>query len=951
MAKVNNSGMSDLLKKIGNQSWWKDLYGSQRSEQQGKLKQLFKTVEDNTVTSAEKKKLDSEQEKIEDKLERLEAKMAVLEEQLAANQDKVDQASKEIMTLVQQATNATKKEAEYQEDQIEKIVESLLNDLKHNPNSRAAQAGPDGFAGVLASAMAQRGLGDKVFAEIQLDFETKINSKKSEISALVSKIDGWMNQRRILSSQHGATKSAYDLLSGSVAKIGATETAYTNSDFNNNVPVYSPQKAGLVAKYAEDPTINVAAGPNKHYEEGAQAPNIQSVDDLNKKYEGLFGTKSTANVDPYSANNQAVKNLGAALDKGLINDLASLGLSGGQVQQFLADNFGGAKISVAKGANGAITKFNVPYGHGAEAQKIFTKLTTQLKGYNEIYEGKKNNWDPNEGNTIDSNNQIASLANNYEKIIKDMGCVLTFKEAMYALFDPEKGIFKDTGFEYNLDEQTGTPNYKVAFAGDKETAEMYKNVAKMIYDTWGVKPNRGAGFELYDDEYDPGEGSEPNRTDPLSFSLGGDSNNKYSFVIDRENDGAFSGSQDFVGGTQDKSWLEDLKSFDTNNDGKLTGDELKNLKVLGTRYTMGDGEKDDKNEYVPDKNPVDHDGFNRESTSNVYYTLQSAASLGITEIDLTQDMKVNDSTGKFDINGSEKFNDSFTFMLGDDEVTAKRTDDLPEFMQAVYSAAYGKNFSIGFNEADADEVIKKSYAVYDAFENKYSDLFTKLNALKNIDGVKAGADAEMNKIKDATNNYVTIKYNQGIQKAKSVKNENGNWNSDKFSIQVEIEKAGYQYNEEIAEGIYIIKNGSSTETIETYIEQAKGLKEAEDTIRKSDQILEVMQLLMNENLVASPARIEALLDEGKSPNEIIEILKEELTPVTEFEPYTEWDIPLNGREQEFYEAFNKRFGEKGPKVLEAMEVLRTMIRQDSDYTEGKTAEQIANAIAKRIDKK
>ena len=120
----------------------------------------------------------------------------------------------------------------------------------------------------------------------------------------------------------------------------------------------------------------------------------------------------------------------------------------------------------------------------------------QRKNGRKDFLGVKNTWDSTQGNTIDSNDQIKALSENYASIIDKLANgepPFSFKEAMYILFDKDNGIFKNSGITYDLSKQGSEPNYQIDMAGDEATNELYKNISKLIYDEWGVEPNKGAG--------------------------------------------------------------------------------------------------------------------------------------------------------------------------------------------------------------------------------------------------------------------------------------------------------------------------------------------------------------------------------------------------------------------------------------------------------------------------
>ena len=955
---MGSSFSNDYLKKLEetvlNNSWMNSLYGTQRAEQQEALKGVFTRVADNDVTADEKKALENKAEAIQEKVERLEAKMAVLEEELAKNQAEIARHADDIAALVTKAETASEKAEKAQQEHVKNVIEDVFWD--YETGGALADRGPDAIVPEIRARL-ESGIMKNYGVEVQAILK-QMDAKKAEVANLVASADKWINQKKVLEAQYGATKSTYELLKVTIGRIGATESSYTNSDFDKSIPVFSPEKANLVAKYAENANINVEAGPNKNYQEGTTAPTLESLATVKEKYKDYLGTQATGGVDSYSANNKAVQNLGKALDEGLFDDLAATGLSANQITDFLAENFAGANIK--KNGN----NITIPYGHGTEAQKIFGKLTDSIKNYNTTFKGIPNTWDENCGNTIDSNKQIESLANNYATILEDMKSNgFTFKEAMFALFDPEYGIFKDSGVSYNLDKQTGNPNYFIQYGGDDATAEMYKGLSDTIYEYWGVKASRGIGVEGYegDDPVPTPEPTDPEptdpvpttitRSDPIWFNLDDDKNNKFSFIVDRDGDGAFTDSTEFVGGSENSTWLEDLKALDTNNDGKLTGEELENLKVLGTKFEDGAAGVNDNNEYVPEKTASDNQ-YERETTTNIEYTLTSAAGLGITEIDLNGlEEQVNNSQNIFDVNGSEKFNDSFTFKMGDQEVTAHRQDETNLYMDTVYGDVYGKGFELGLNDNQVQEVMDKNYGEFDQFAAKYAAVFANINMLKNIGHLKNEIQAQHDDTVRRVADYETVELIKAGNKAAAEKNAGSGWTKLESEVSAIARSRGIAIDMVQAKGIYVLNAGLSAEQI---VDKYQELVEMEaDIALEQDLQKEIWKSIIQTTqagITASLDEIKELLKSGKAKTaaEVVAILsKEQGIDVTLVTQELGFD---SEREKEIYESFNRVFANAGleDKVVEALYELCVRQQNNPKYMENKSGTELAQEILKDL---
>ncbi|MBQ7287460.1 MAG: hypothetical protein IJW73_06845, partial [Candidatus Gastranaerophilales bacterium] len=866
----NNEFMKKLQETVMDQTWMKELYASNRAEQQAKIKGVFTVVAENSVTSAEKRHLEQQAESLQDKVERLEAKMAVLEEEMSKNADKIADEANKIVDLVAEAKNGSNKMEDVQKDVVKDATEDVFWELEQS----GSVIGPD----CVVAQIRTRIENDPRLKKHQKALEEilgQLDAKEAQVAGLVANAEKWITQRNVLKSQYGATKSTYDLLNASIAKIGATETTYVNSDYGTDRPIYSPEKANLVSKFSEDINVNVLS-TNSAYKPGTKQT---TKEDVQAKYAKYLGTTPNGS-DTYSYENKAVQNLGKAIDEGLLTDLMSTGMSYDEVTSFFAKNFSGANIRKSSG------NFSVPYGHGSQAQGVFTKLVNGLKNFGTGFKGALNTWDAGQGNTIDTNKQIEALSENYSSMIEEMaGAGFTFKEAMFAMFNPESGIFKDSGVVYNLAAQGETNrelNYFIEYAGDDKTAKMYQDMAGKIYDAWGVKPSLGADAAQYEDDSNPTipptvtptstppSPTTPTRTDPIWFNLGENKNDKYSFVIDRDQDGAFSGAQDFVGGTQGASWLDDLKSLDTDGDNKLTGDELKDLKVLGTNYT-GTGETNVKDEYTPMKG-ASTKGFDRENETTVEYKLTSAQTLGIEEINLAdlegnvnQEQTMADGREVVDVNNSKKFNDSFTFKMKDgQEVTAHRQDEDTKFMEKIYGAAYGKEFNISIDENLADDVIAQDYGEYDQFEEKFGDVFANINILKNAGQLAEDTRAYYNETLEDIEDYKEFQLIKSGNKAAAMKN-GSNWDAIKNEVRAKAIAAGVPYDEEQMKGIYVLDGSLDPQgVVQTYKKQLSH----EDSLTQKEanrrNAWEAIILTAKEGVLATAAEIRELIEQGKT---------------------------------------------------------------------------------------
>lgn len=949
-SNINNDFLKKLQETVMNNTWMSELYGSERAEQQSKLKGVFTVVAENNVTTEQRKALEKQAESIQEKVERLEAKMAVLEEELAKNQSVIAEHAKKITDLVGQAESAQDTLETKQQEHVKDIVEDVFYELEQGI------VGKDDVVPEIRKRLKDDYILKKYGNAVE-KILGQLDAKEAEVANLVASADKWIDQKKLLQSQYGATKSTYDLLNAGIKKIGVNETTYTNSDFDAVIPTYSPVKADVVSKFSENPAINVEPGKNPNYIEGSQAPSLESLDTIKEKYQDLLGTAATPGSEKYSSGNEAVANLGKALDMGLFADLTATGLSANQVADFIAENFSGAMITKS-GSN-----LTIPYGHDSKAREIYSKLKNEIKNYNSTFQGALNTWDENCGNTISSNKQIESLAQNYDEILstmKDSG--FTFKEAMFALFDPDYGMFKNSGVSYNVDKQGEIPNYFIQFAGDEETANMYKGLSDKIYDIWGVKPSRGLTVDEYNDDTNDSIGGDvapdgddtevsTSRSDPIWFSMGDNKNDKYSFVIDRDGDGAFTSSEDFVGGSANASWLDDLRSLDTDGDGKLTGDELKELKILGTKYTDNAASVTDNNEYTPDKT-ASNKNFNRQDTTKIEYTLSSAASMGIEEIDLANlEGQVNQTQNIFDVNGSEKFSDSFTFKMNGQEITAHRQDETKAFMDTVYGDVYGKGFQVGLSDNQVDEVFLKDYGEFDQFSAKYSDVFNNINILKNAGNIAKEARAEYQDTLDRIAENENVELIRAGNKAAATKEVAG-WSSLSQDIQHIAIRDGIVIDMNQAKGIYVLDGSLDAEGIvQRYKEQVQNQQDIIDSRAMQKEAFKAIILVAQAGIETSADEIKELLKSGKASTaqDVLNILQEKVPQGVDVKT-TVIDIGFDSeREQEIFEAFNKVFNEAGldDKVVDALAELCVEQQNNDSFMLEKTGEELAKQFLQR----
>ncbi len=914
-----------LQSTVFNDKWMKGVYGEKKAQQQEKLKEVFSLISENNVDKTQKAAFEKTAQALQDKVEKLEAKMAALSEELSKNEAEISKHADKITDLV---TSVESKSNEMETKQKE-VVKNSIDDVFYL--YQRGDIGKDAISSEIRRRVESDNRLNKYESQIE-GILGQLKSKQNQVQSLIDGATKWMDQKNLLQSQYGATKSAYNLINRNMSQIGAMGTTFTNLDSDTKAPVFSLEKTDIVSDFFASSDINVKS-TNTNFKEGDESSKpSMTLDDINEKYQDKLKAQATSGVDSNASGNIVVQNLKESMDMGLLEDLESANLTKSQITDFFTQNFGGANI-----VYNSAGKLSIPYGHDNESRETFDKLTNFIDGKKSGFQGALNTWDKDSGNTIDSNKQIESLSKNYESILDKMGNnepKFTFKEAMYALFDSKSGLFKNSGVIYNLEDQSYGPNYSIQNAGDEKTADMYTKLTAKIKDIWGVDIQQAPDL---DREGNPIEQQEV-RTDPITFSLG--KNSEYAFVIDRDKDGTFTSSEEFVGGSKDSSWLDDLKSLDENKDGKLNGDELKNLKVFGSQYT-------------DNAQTINENGFMRGQTTQIDYTLSNAQAMNIDEIDLNGlEDSVNQTTGKTDINGSELFNDSFTFKLNGQDVTASRKDDTQSFMNSVYGAAYGKGFTIGLNDKDAQSEIDAGYREYDDFSQRYSKLFGDINILKNA---SLAAQQSESLYKNAMNRAENDKNAQLIRasnKAASLTNDSG-WQNMQSKVALLAAQEGITVDMEQIKGIYVLDNSLDASSIlHKYQDLIANEKAIENDRTISKEAFGTVLGCAREGLNVSGDEILSMLKDGSAKNsdEALGILREKYGISNEQINSDSQNIePLSQREDEIFESFNNTFNEAGlsNKLVDALFDLIQNQMDDSSYMEGKSADELSQELLKK----
>ena len=861
LSTTSNQHLKGIYEGLIKDDAYKNLTGEDIATQTSKLKEIFTRISDNDVSSTEKAHLTTAAQKLSGEISTLEGQMEDIEKQIAAKEKEIQKKIKEIADIA----TKTKKESSEMEDDHYVWVQRCVSDVIYDYSK--GKIGRDAVQYEIQSRINR----DPNLSEHKNAIDkyiSNLNSQESAVKALSDEAADIADKVGSLRQQFGTLSCAKSLIDKTLGQIGNTETTYTNSDYNSAVPTYSLDKTAIVSNLFTNEKYNVAS-TNTAYIAGATEEthnaNSLSADKIKEKYKNYFGVAATSGVDAYSADNKAVKALGKAMDdKNFISDLLNSKMTNGEIVKFMQENFAGAQIKFADDGS-----LSVPYGHGSDAQAIFSKFTKFIN--NDLKDNRglvENVWDKDKGNTLKSNEQLKALGDNYETILKNLAKgnpPFSFKEAMYALFDSKNGLFKNSGINYNLAEQGSNPTYSIDAAGDTETLAVYKGIAKKIEEYWGVQPSNNSAVKI--NPYDDKKASVSERTDPLTFTKDGV---EYAFIIDRDGNNAITDTTELLGAKEGTSWLEDLKSLDLDGDGKLTGEELKNLKVLKSDYkdnaktTMKDGK------------------YLRETINDINYTVTDAAKLGIEEIDLTNlEEKVGVSTGKFDINGSEIFEDNFTFKMNGEEITASRKDDTSEFMKTVYGDAAGKSFSLGLTDEEVEKTVDANYQKFDSkVKSGHDDFFNNIDLYDKYVQVKDDLNNSYAEALDRMGRYDEVHKMRGVHKVDS-ESVNYKWGNIYPEIKSIALSEGININSSDAteqlKGIwYHEPNLSAREVVDKYTSQENEVKTLEEARNTSSTVLDAVIKCLKAGVATSASEIKELISSGKATtaDDIVKYLQE-----------------------------------------------------------------------------
>ena len=682
---------SELTKVTGNLN---SIYSKSRTEQKEALSELFKQKYFNSTT---------EKATIEDQIETLEAKIKEFDEKIKEIEDKIADKQDELESIKSQISGDVAKivsDTEDFEENSKRWIDTAISNAQYhyeNDSHSKRNGGEKTLSKFIAEQMNDVNsyiVSDKSKIDNAINNlttpQTKLNNMVNGMEGLLNDIDG-------LNSQYATTKSTLDLLK--LTKNNMTDAAgsYQTSDTDPSVPIFTPAKEDLADGYLAQYTSRMANRDNQ-----TQAVTTQSKDEVKEKYSKNIA-EATPGADPYSANNAQLKSFSEALDNGLITDMQGAGFTKKEMLDTVKELY--PSIGISHGDDGRAV---VPYGHGTDANAIYTKF---LEGFGAV-----------EGGGQRDDLQVAEMdkAINGDKIITEMkNNDFSWKETAYTL----TRLWPGGGIGYNLGEKEITLPI-----GDDKSKGTYDSLEAEIKKNYpDVTIKRGVSDDTVQ--------GEPQRTDPVGFHIG---DNSYEFAIDRNQDGVLNDFTEMVG-ANGVDGMEELWSFADEN-GIIQGENLDKILILNTEHTNRD------------------------------YEFLTASQFGIESIDLksftekTQDRP--DGT-----NGSEDFiniNNSLITGTFDVNLSNGQTAEgyqkyvTEDYMKAVYDPILGENIYSELDGNTVDNTIDKNFKEAGdklANINEFADLIQDANGYGNI---KSALRTKLNNAQNEAYGYKNQKMAENI---------------------------------------------------------------------------------------------------------------------------------------------------------------------------------------------
>lgn len=306
----------------------------------------------------------------------------------------------------------------------------------------------------------------------------------------------------------------------------------------------------------------------------------------------------------YTATPQ-LKALDKALDDGILKDLYAQGYSKDEVFQIIQNVF---PINLSKAGD----KYEIPYGHDSEAKEIYKKFSDQFSLYsNSEIVALQQDIAANE-KAIEANNaQMITLQNKIKASKEEVEAALKKaieeskdikeeqKDEAKKIVEQEINSYANSDGKMSYEDFESGLSKKLGALSSSGSFEIASIIAKfsqaqsemdiidgMISDVESLN-NQNASLaddieqaqsEMEDiaSETVGKTDCEVEKCDPIGFNSG---DTRYDFFVDKDSDEKLSNANEFLGAK--KGWSE-MTSLDSDGNGKISVDEMKDLHIVET---------------------------------------------------------------------------------------------------------------------------------------------------------------------------------------------------------------------------------------------------------------------------------------------------------------------------------------------------------------------------------
>lgn len=639
----------------------KDL-GDLKQASENQIRDLF---DDNYFNGGQTARddIDAQIKSIQDQIKSWEAKLNEYQKEMDEIEDKIDGVSGDLADATGKYVSA---QAQYEAELQTAINKAIVRAVNNTKSKNKAHEGQTSFRIEFQSEL-DKLMDNAALANISAIYN-ETGELKGELGDLCDQLDLYIKDSGNAMKGLKNAQAVVSLLNQTKDNMSAQlNNYYANKNNDSKAPVFSYEKEAVVAELADKYNSDLS-GRNSTQVVGNNAGTtrdqkaidgyLDQLAEMGKAGTGKNADKNTADADNTLAQNLAKVLFGDGKDAAnattvqegsLAWKMAEAGMSNIEIMDAVAKNFGGINI---KGSNG---KYSIPYGHGAEAKRIYGALTSIANNTSTLPEVK----------TVPGDAKQLEQASDAVKTLAEKG--FSFKEAMFALDQ----LFPGLDIGYSLGEQSDHKEGCVRFTTDPsydKLAEQIEGLTKNGQVWQDSKVIRGSG------EHKP---AQTDRTDPISVR---DGNSRYYFMADDGN-GKYDGVSDMLG------YENGMKDFETkygnyittNGAGEkvITGDALNSIMVMKLEEIQ-----------------------NADGSVSVQQSFMSAADAGMTEIDLTP---TNKDTS-YNVNGSE-IQTTFNVKMGGKNMTAEQAMEDNEYIDATLNneGLVGNNMFSQLTDAQIDK--------------------------------------------------------------------------------------------------------------------------------------------------------------------------------------------------------------------------------------------------------